>query len=48
LQLSPAHSGPGTQALLRLPMQWHLPDAPASIQMQALGTKRPPDDTVYA
>ncbi len=48
LKLSPAPLGPGTQALLRLPMHWQLPEVPTSIQMQTLGNKPPSADTVYA
>jgi signal transduction histidine kinase len=48
LNLSPAMTGSGTQALLRLPMNWQLPEVPANMDIQPLGSKPQPDDTVFA
>lgn len=48
LVLSPAPLGPGTQALLRLPIDWDLPSVPAPFDVLPLGSKSDPDDTVYA
>jgi hypothetical protein len=48
LQLSPAPLGPGTQALLRLPIDWDLPAVLVPFDALPLGSKPQPDDTVPA